>query len=133
MNEMKQLCQQYDIHPDAEAFLTEAYSKLEANKEAFAIFEQQVAVYRQDYLFDHKPVMEKLHALEALTDVSWMTVDMLYMIRLFPILQALYRKENLDEAMFYGFVGNVKASLQGGKRFYGTRIAWWFMDFFKLK
>lgn len=133
MNEMNQLCRQYDVHPDAEAFLAEAYGKLLENQDAYAVFQQQIEVYRQDYLFDHKPVLEKLHALEAVTGVSWMTMDILYILSLFPILQELYRKENIDEELFYGFVGNIKASLGGGKTFYGTRIGWWFMDFFKLK
>ena len=97
MNEMKQLCQQYDIHPDAAAFLVDAYGKLLENPEAYAVFQQQVEVYRKNYLFDHKPVLEKLHALEASVGVSWMTIDILYMLKLLPILQELYRKENIDE------------------------------------
>ena len=133
MNEMKQLCQQYDIHPDAAAFLVDAYGKLLENPEAYAVFQQQVEVYRKNYLFDHKPVLEKLHALEASVGVSWMTIDILYMLKLLPILQELYRKENIDEEIFCGFVGNIRAFLPGGKPFYGIRTGWWFMDFFKLK
>lgn len=133
MNEMKQLCQRYEIHPDAAAFLVDAYGKLMENREAYSVLEQQVEVYRQDHLFDHKPVLEKLHALEETTGVSWMTIDILYILRLMPILQELYRKENIEEELFYGFLGNIKRSLGGGKSFYGIRIGWWFMDFFKLK
>ena len=133
MNEMQKICQLYDICPDATAFLSQAYEKLEANPEAFCLFRQQVDVYRQDHLFDHKPVMEVLHSLEEKTGVSWMTIDLLYTLYLLPLLQELYRKENLDESHFFDFVGNVKSSLKPGKETYGLRIAWWFMDFFKLK
>lgn len=133
MNEMNQLCRRYDVHPDAEAFLAEAYAKLENQPDALAVFEAQVEVYRQDYLFDHKPVLEKLRALEETTGVSWMTIEILYMLKLLPILQELYRKENIDEELFECFLGNIRSFLGGGKDFYGIRTGWWFMDFYKLK
>lgn len=133
MSTMKHLCEQYGFHPDAVAFLDAAYRKLEGEAEAFAVFQEQVEQYRQNYLFEHKPVFAALHALEETTGIHRDTIDLMYMIRLLPILQELYKREGLDEDMFYGFVGNVKESQGGGKNFYGTSVAWWFIDFYKLK
>ena len=133
MNEMEILCQRYGAHPDCTAFLGKAYEKLQANEEAFSIFLQQVQVYKDDYLFDHKPVMAALRDLEAPTGIPWATIHMLYTIYLLPILEALYEKENIDKERFTDFVGNLRGSMGPGKETYGLRIAWWFMDFFKLK
>ena len=133
MNEMELLCQRYGAHPDCTAFLGKAYEKLRANEEAFSVFLQQVQVYKDDYLFDHKPVMAALRDLEATTGLAWETIHMLYTIYLLPSLEALYEKENIEKERFADFVGNVRASMGPGKETYGLRIAWWFMDFFKLK
>lgn len=133
MNVIEELCEQYGFHPDASAFLGAAYGKLESQPEAFAVFQQQVALYRENHLFDHKPVFRQLHALEESTGVHKHTIDLMYMIRLLPMLQELYRREQLPECYFYGFVGNIKHSQGGGKDFYGTGIAWWFIDYYKLK
>lgn len=133
MSTMKDLCERYGFHPDACAFLENAYRKLESNGEAFAVFQEQVELYRQDYLFEHKPVFQQLHALQETTGIHKNTIDLMYMIRLLPLLQELYIREGLDEEFFYGFVENIKASQGAGKALYGTGIAWWFIDFYKLK
>ncbi len=133
MRFMKELCQRYGFHPDACAFLDDAYKKLEAAPESLKVFEEQVEVYRQDHLFAHMPVLERLHSLAREVGLHQDTLDLLYMIRLLPILQELYKKEGLDDDMFFGFVKNIQASQGGGKEFYGLSTAWWFMDFYKLK
>ena len=53
MNIIEELCLRYDFHPDAAAFLGAAYDKLEGCPAAFAVFQQQVELYRQDYVIDH--------------------------------------------------------------------------------
>ena len=93
MNEMELLCQRYGAHPDCTAFLGKAYEKLQANEEAFSVFLQQVQVYKDDYLFDHKPVMAALRALEATTGLAWETIHMLYTIYLLPSLEAVLHKK----------------------------------------
>jgi hypothetical protein len=133
MNIIEELCLRYDFHPDATAFLSAAYTKLEGYPEALAVFQQQVELYRQDYVIDHKPVFQQLHALEETTGIHQNTIDLMYLIRLFPMLQELYRQKQLPERYFYGFVNNIKHSQGGGKESYGTRIGWWFIDFYKLR
>lgn len=133
MNEMEKLCLRYGAHPDATAFLADAYGKLEANKEAFSVFTEQVQVYKDDYLFDHKPVMAALRGLEETTGIAWETIHFLYTICLLPILEALYEKEHIEKERFEDFLGNLRASMGPGKQTYGLRVAWWFMDYFKLK
>lgn len=133
MNEMEALCRRYGAHPDATAYLAKVFETLQANEEAYGVFLQQVQVYKDDYLFDHKPVMEALRGLEVPTGIAWETIHFLYTIYLLPTLEDLYKKENIEEERFWDFVGNLRASMGPGKETYGLRIAWWFMDFFKLK
>lgn len=133
MSMMKHLCERYGFHPDACEFLDTAYQKLEANEVAFCVFEEQINLYRQDHLFDHKPVFVRLHALEERTGVHRSTIDLMYMICLLPLLQERYAQEKLDEAYFYSFVEDVKYGQSGGKDFYGISTAWWFIDYYKLK
>lgn len=133
MNEMEALCRRYGAHPDATAYLAKAFERLQANKAAYEVFLRQVQVYKNDYLFDHKPVMEALRGLEEPTGIGWATIHFLYTLYLLPDLEELYKKENIEEERFWDFVGNLRGSLGPGKEVYGLRTAWWFMDFFKLK
>jgi hypothetical protein len=49
------------------------------------------------------------------------------------MLDCVLEKENIEKERFTDFVGNLRGSMGPGKEIYGLRIAWWFMDFFKLK
>ena len=89
MRFMKELCQRYGFHPDACAFLDDAYKKLEAAPESLRVFEEQVEAYRQDHLFAHMPALERLHSLAREVGLHQDTLDLLYMIRLLPILQEI--------------------------------------------
>lgn len=133
MNEMVTLCQRYGAHADAAAFLGEAYEKLQANEGAFAVFMQQVRIYEENYLFEHKPVLAVLHGLEEITGISWTAIDMMYMLILLPLLEELYEKEGIEKERFWDFVSHLQPSWGPGKDSYGFRAAWWFMDFYKLK
>ena len=95
MNIIEELCLRYGFHPDAVAFLAAAYHKLENTPEALEVFQQQVELYRRDPIIDHKPVFQQLHALEEVTDIHKNTIDLMYLIRLLPMLQELYRREQL--------------------------------------
>ena len=63
-------------------------------------------------------------------------MEMLYLLCLMPDLKAHYQREDISLKYYDSFANNLRAYAESCKRTYGvwgTNIAWWLMDFFKLK
>lgn len=63
-------------------------------------------------------------------------MEMLYLLCLMPDLKAHYQREDISLQYYDSFANNLRAYAESCKRTYGvwgTDIAWWLMDFFKLK
>ena len=87
-------------------------------------------------MFDHGPVFEQLHGLQEAAGIHQYTIDMLYLFCLLPGLEEQYGREGIPARFFHGFVENLKQAACNCQKIHGvwgTDIAWWLIDFFKLK
>ena len=130
------LFEEYGFCSDASSYFSEQYQKLTANKDAYSIFCAQIQAYRDDISFDYLPVVNKLHLLAKEMGIHTYTVEMLYILWLMPDLKAHYLQENIPMQYYDSFAENLKAyavSCKTTHGVWGTDIAWWLIDFFKLK
>ena len=131
-----QFCEEYGFLSDATIHFSAEYQKLTANADTYAVFCSQLQAYRDDLAFDHLPVLEKLHTLAETLEIHKYTMEMLYLLCLMPDLKAHYQREDISLKYYDSFANNLRAYAESCKRTYGvwgTDIAWWLMDFFKLK
>lgn len=136
MFDIRQFCEEYGFAIEETAYFSTQYQKLNANKDAYCVFCTQIQAYRDNLFFDHIPVLEQLRILAETTDIHEYTVEMLYLLCLMPDLKKHYQLEGIPMQYYDGFADNLKTAAAGCKRTYGvwgTNIAWWLMDFFKLK
>ena len=121
---------------EAASYFSAQYQKLRANTEAYSTFCAQLQAYRDDCAFDHLPALEKLHTLAEAIGIHKYTMEMLYILCLLPDLEIHYQHEGIPLPYLHSFKDNLNAYAENCKRTYGvwgTNIAWWLMDFFKLK
>ena len=131
-----QFCEEYGFISEATTHFSAEYQKLTANADTYAVFCSQLQAYRNDLAFDHLPVLEKLHTLAETLEIHKYTMEMLYLLCLMPDLKAHYQREDISLKYYDSFANNLRAYAESCKRTYGvwgTDIAWWLMDFFKLK
>lgn len=131
-----QFCEEYGFISEATTHFSAEYQKLTANADTYAVFCTQLQAYRDDLAFDHLPVLEKLHTLAETLEIHKYTMEMLYLLCLMPDLKAHYQREDISLQYYDSFANNLRAYAESCKRTYGvwgTDIAWWLMDFFKLK
>ena len=136
MSHIYPFCEKYGFDPEAASYFEAQYRALQFHAEAFAVFHRQLAVCQNNQAFDHLPVFAQLHALQDLTGIHSYTIDMLYLLSLLPDLEARYRQEGISMRYFDAFAGNLKYAASNCKKLHGvwgTDIAWWLIDFFKLK
>jgi hypothetical protein len=128
--------EKYGFDPAATSHLVTEYQKLISHTDAYIVFSQQLEAYRNNHMFDHTPVFTQLHALQEITGIHKYTIDMLYLLCLLPSLAEQYHHEGIKMQYFDGFVENLKHAVLSCKKthgVWGTDIAWWLIDFFKMK
>ena len=136
MLHIKAFCETYAFDPAAASYVAAQYQILKLHADAYGVFCRQLEVCRGDRLFDHGPVFEQLHGLQEATGIHQYTIDMLYLFCLLPGLEEQYGREGIPARFFHGFVENLKQAAYNCKKMHGvwgTDIAWWLIDFFKLK
>lgn len=129
-------CEKYGFDPAATECFATQYHTLASHADAYAIFCRQLQAYSDDHTFDHIPVFEQLHTLQEITGIHKYTIDMLYLLCLLPNLVQQYPREGIKMQYFDSFANNLKQAACNCKKTYGvwgTDIAWWLIDFFKLK
>ena len=136
MLHIKAFCETYAFDPAAASHFAAQYQILKLHADAYGVFCRQLEVCRSNRLFDHGPVFEQLHGLQEATGIHQYTIDMLYLFCLLPGLEEQYGREGIPARFFHGFVENLKqvaCNCQKIHGVWGTDIAWWLIDFFKLK
>lgn len=129
-------CEEYGFDSAAISHFVAQHQALLSHADAYSIFCQQVAAYHSNHMLNHSPVFEQLHALQEITGIHKYTIDMLYILHLLPSLAEQYHQEGIKKQYFDSFVDNLKHTAWGCKKthgVWGTDIAWWLIDFFKLK
>lgn len=136
MLRIQAFCETYGFDPAAANHFAAQYQILKSHADAYGVFCRQLEVCRGDRLFDHGPVFENLHGLQEATGIHPYTIDMLYLLCLLPDLEEQYGREGIPTRFFHGFVENLKQAACNCQKIHGvwgTDIAWWLIDFFKLK
>ena len=136
MLRIQALCETYGFDPAAASHFAAQYQILKSHADAYGVFCRQLEACRGDRGFDHGPVFENLHGLQETTGIHPYTIDMLYLLCLLPDLEEQYGREGIPTWFFHGFVENLKQAACNCQKIHGvwgTDIAWWLIDFFKLK
>ena len=136
MLHIKAFCETYAFDPAAASHFAAQYQILKSHADAYGVFCRQLEVCRNNRSFDHSPVFEQLHGLREATGIHQHTIDMLFLFCLLPDLEEQYDCEGIPARFFHGFVENLKQAAYSCKKIHGvwgTDIAWWLIDFFKLK
>ena len=136
MLRIQAFCETYGFDPAAASHFAAQYQILKSHADAYGVFCRQLEACRGDRGFDHGPVFENLHGLQETTGIHPYTIDMLYLLCLLPDLEEQYGREGIPTRFFHGFVENLKQAACNCQKIHGvwgTDIAWWLIDFFKLK
>ena len=136
MLRIQAFCETYGFDPAAASHFAAQYQILKSYADAYGVFCRQLEACRGDRGFDHGPVFENLHGLQETTGIHPYTIDMLYLLCLLPDLEEQYGREGIPTRFFHGFVENLKQAACNCQKIHGvwgTDIAWWLIDFFKLK
>ena len=136
MLRIQAFCETYGFDPAAASHFAAQYQILKSHADAYGVFCRQLEACRGDRGFDHGPVFENLHGLQETTGIHPYTIDMLYLLCLLPDLEEQYGREGIPTWFFHGFVENLKQAACNCQKIHGvwgTDIAWWLIDFFKLK
>ena len=136
MLRIQAFCETYGFDPAAASHFAAQYQILKSHADAYGVFCRQLEACRGDRGFDHGPVFENLHGLQEVTGIHPYTIDMLYLLCLLPDLEEQYGREGIPTRFFHGFVKNLKQAACNCQKIHGvwgTDIAWWLIDFFKLK
>ena len=136
MLRIQAFCETYGFDPAAASHFAAQYQILKSHADAYGVFCRQLEACRGDRGFDHGPVFENLHGLQETTGIHPYTIDMLYLLCLLPDLEEQYGSEGIPTRFFHGFVENLKQAACNCQKIHGvwgTDIAWWLIDFFKLK
>lgn len=136
MNQIRQYCEHYGFESAVTDHLDAAWQQLTANSAAYAVFLDQIEVYKKDMSFDYHPVFDRLHTLEEQTGIHSYTIDLLYLIAMMPLLKAHYIERGYPLRYLDCFASNLKSYIRDCQNTYdvcGTYIGWWLIAFFKLK
>ena len=136
MLRIQAFCETYGFDPAAASHFAAQYQILKSHADAYGVFCRQLEACRGDRGFDHGPVFENLHGLQETTGIHPYTIDMLYLLCLLPDLEEQYGREGIPTRFFHSFVENLKQAACNCQKIHGvwgTDIAWWLIDFFKLK
>lgn len=136
MNEVREFCTQYAFPAEAVTTLDAAWETLKSNESAYKVFLDQIEVYKNDLDFDYHPVFDALHALEETTGIHKYAIELMYIIKLMPLLKAHYIEKGYPLRYYDGFANNLRDYLLDCMKHYnvwGISIGWWLDAFFKLK
>lgn len=137
MNEIKVLCQEQGYNLDTTAFLDEQWQKVKGNCEGYAVFMEQLEVYKNNISdFEHYPMLDKVQAVGQTVGVQAHTMDLMLMIFMLPILRRQYVEQNIPMQYYDAVVRNVRGGAEKSFAKNGVAtagVAWWSMAFFKLK
>lgn len=136
MNNIEKFCRKIEMPEEECEVLGAAYLKIVENKSAYGVFEECVSVYKQNTVFDRRPIFEKIEGLSEIIDIHKYTLDLMYLIMLVPHMKEVYEENGLTEEVFNDSVLDLKWKSEECKSVYGVwgiSVAGWTLDFFMLK
>ncbi|MBQ4291055.1 MAG: hypothetical protein II719_07640, partial [Clostridia bacterium] len=129
-------CEKTGLSVQAASCLESSYRAVLSDEGALAIWKSQIARVRPDRKFDHLAVLDRIGSLEELCGVPKNTLHLLFLIALLPGLRARYEKERIPSEYLHAYAMNLAYIAEKSLEktgMCGTDIAWWFMDYYRLK
>ena len=137
MKDIKVLCQEQGYNEATTAFLDGVWQKIKADEAAYAVFAEQIEIYKNNMTdFEHYPMLAKVQALGEPYGILPATMDLVLLIYMLPILKEQYELQDVPmkyyDAIANGFRNHAEKALET-KGAATAGVAWWSMAYFKLK
>ena len=125
----------FEYPDESRPVLLEAYDKISANSEAFAIFDNLMSEYDKSYNIDYKNALETMKNVSAIAGVHEYTGALLLFICYSKRLKQYYIDAGLDLEIYKTSLLDLKYKIfecHGMYGIWGAFVAHWFPGFFFL-
>ena len=137
MSEIELLCKEQGYNPETTAFLSEQWQKIKNCAEGYAVFMEQLEVYKNNIsTFEHYPMLDKVHEVGNAVGILPATMDAILLIFMLPILKEQYVLQNIPMKYYDKIVASFRGHAEKSFEKNGVAtagVAWWSMAYFKLK
>jgi len=137
MVDIKILCQEQGYNEETTAFLDGVWQKIKADEAAYAVFAEQIEIYKNNMTdFEHYPMLAKVQALGEPYGFLPATMDLLLLIQMLPILREQYVLQDIPMKYYDTIVNSFRGHAEktfADKGVATAGVAWWSMAYFKLK
>lgn len=121
--------------PEDAQVLLGAYDRITEDAEAYALWQEALALYDADMFCDYIKILELADAVADRLEMNVYTLELLIFVCLTPKAAEYYRQKGLDEALFHNTMLDLRYKLEECKAVYGivgSFVARWFRGFFNL-
>ena len=115
--------------------LTDGMKTIEANSEAFALFDGQVRLYKKSETFNHPQTIEAAKMAAELSGVHSYTAQLLLYICFAEHTKEKYKAKGIDDSIYIDSMSDLKWKLHecyAVHGIWGSFVAFWFDRFFDL-
>ncbi len=116
-------------------FLCEIYSRIAANDTAAKVFAEALSIYDRETPCDYERILRLADDAAQAVGIHAYTAELLVFLCMTKTLRERYRTRNIDEAIFYNSVLDLRYKLEeckAVKGIIGSFVAPWFAGFFDM-
>ena len=132
---VKEFSEEFGYPNEAIEALTSGMIQIESNSEAFAIFDEQVKLYKDSETFDHPKAIEVAKKATELSGVHSYTAQLLLYICFAKYTREKYKTKGIPESVYIDSMSDLKWKLHECyvvHGVWGSFVAFWFDRFFDL-
>ena len=136
MSEIRLLCQEQGYNEETTAFLEDVWQKIKNDSRGYAVFMEQLEVYKNDIPgFDHLAMLDRVHEVGELVGVQPTTMELVLLIFMIPIMKEQYVEQGIPMRYYDATVGVFRGHAEKTLADYGFAKAGataWNMAYFKM-
>lgn len=128
-------CKEFQYPAEAAESLLNEFGVLTKNTNAMNIFQKQIDLYNCGRLADYHEALNLINKASELSRANPYMISLLFFICLSKHTRELYEEKNIDYAVFYNSMYDLKCKLYECHKLHGiwgTFVANWFPRFFQL-
>ncbi|MDO4292407.1 MAG: acyltransferase domain-containing protein [Eubacteriales bacterium] len=132
---IREICGTLQFPEEAQQFLSEAWEKLQEEKEAAKLLNRWIARYDKDEPVDYEAALEDAAQAAGRTGVHRYTAQLLLFLCMTRHLRELYEKRGISPEIWRASCLDLKWKLLECRKMYGiwgSFVAFWFPGFFEL-